>query len=327
MERNNLYSDEVYEKVNKESKELLEDYILELKAKGRSAKTIEQYAFDCRMFMCYVFDNMNNKSLLELKRRDFRNFFLFLNETGKSSARINRIQSSIRNLLQFAEDDEDDWGDYESNPMRKIKSVEKQPVKDIVFLTDEQVTFLIDYLLEKGKTQKALYVSLSYSSAGRRNEVVQVRKDGFLENGVHKTLAVTGKRGKKFPLMYDDRTKDIAKQWLEERGEDDVDSLWISYYNGQPRPLQYETLYQWAISFRSILEAEYDEEIPLNPHSFRHSSLQNLEDGTSSVLKFLGKDKLDINTLRILANHSDISTTQGYLKNKDEEILDGLFFQ
>ena len=107
----------------------------------------------------------------------------------------------------------------------------------------------------------------------------------------------------------------------------DVDSLWISYYNGQPRPLQYETLYQWAISFRSILEAEYDEEIPLNPHSFRHSSLQNLEDGTSSVLKFLGKDKLDINTLRILANHSDISTTQGYLKNKDEEILDGLFFQ
>ena len=327
MERNNLYSDEVYEKVNKESKELLEDYILELKAKGRSAKTIEQYAFDCRMFMCYVFDNMNNKSLLELKRRDFRNFFLFLNETGKSSARINRIQSSIRNLLQFAEDDEDYWGDYETNPMRKIKSVEKQPVKDIVFLTDEQVTFLIDYLLEKGKTQKALYVSLSYSSAGRRNEVVQVRKDGFLENGVHKTLAVTGKRGKKFPLMYDDRTKDIAEQWLEERGEDDVDSLWISYYNGQPRPLQYETLYQWAISFRSILEAEYDEEIPLNPHSFRHSSLQNLEDGTSSVLKFLGKDKLDINTLRILANHSDISTTQGYLKNKDEEILDGLFFQ
>ena len=327
MERNNLYSDETYKQVNKESKELLEDYILELKAKGRSAKTIEQYAFDCRMFMCYVFDNMNNKSLLELKRRDFRNFFLFLNETGKSSARINRIQSSIRNLLQFAEDDEDYWGDYETNPMRKIKSVEKQPVKDIVFLTDEQVTFLIDYLLEKGKTQKALYVSLSYSSAGRRNEVVQVRKDGFLENGVHKTLAVTGKRGKKFPLMYDDRTKDIAKQWLEERGEDDVDSLWISYYNGQPRPLQYETLYQWAISFRSILEAEYDEEIPLNPHSFRHSSLQNLEDGTSSVLKFLGKDKLDINTLRILANHSDISTTQGYLKNEDEEILDGLFFQ
>ena len=327
MERNNLYSDEVYEKVNKESKELLEDYILELKAKGRSAKTIEQYAFDCRMFMCYVFDNMNNKSLLELKRRDFRNFFLFLNETGKSSARINRIQSSIRNLLQFAEDDEDYWEDYETNPMRKIKSVEKQPVKDIVFLTDEQVTFLIDYLLEKGKTQKALYVSLSYSSAGRRNEVVQVRKDGFLENGVHKTLAVTGKRGKKFPLMYDDRTKDIAKQWLEERGEDDVDSLWISYYNGEARALTYETLYAWAVSFRSILEDRYNEDIEINPHSFRHSSLENYENGSHHALQYLNKDKLDINTLRILANHENVDITMSYLKNKDDEILEGLFNQ
>ena len=36
MEKNNLYSDEVYEKVNKESKLVLEDYILELKAKGRA---------------------------------------------------------------------------------------------------------------------------------------------------------------------------------------------------------------------------------------------------------------------------------------------------
>ena len=42
MERNNIYNEETYKQVNKESKELLEDYILELKAKGRSAKTIEQ---------------------------------------------------------------------------------------------------------------------------------------------------------------------------------------------------------------------------------------------------------------------------------------------
>ena len=50
MERNNLYSNEVYEKVNKESKLVLEDYILELKAKGRAVKTIEQYVFDIRMY-------------------------------------------------------------------------------------------------------------------------------------------------------------------------------------------------------------------------------------------------------------------------------------
>ena len=325
MERNNLYSDEVYEKVNKESKLVLEDYILELKAKGRAVKTIEQYVFDVKMYLCYIYENADNKSILELKRRDFRNFFLMLQETGKSSARINRVQSSIRNLLQFAEDDEDDWGDYESNPMRKIKSIEKAPVREIVFLTDEQITFLINYLLEKGKTQKALYVSLSYDSTARRNEVIQVEKYSFMDESLSKTNVVQGKRSKMFALMYSNRTKEIAKKWLEERGEDDIDSLWVSYYNGEARPLRYETLYAWAISFRSILESEYDKDLPLNPHSFRHSSLENYENGTHHTLKYLGEDRLDINTLRILANHNDISITQSYLKDKDSEVLNDLF--
>ena len=325
MERNNLYSNEVYETVNKESKLVLEDYILELKAKGRAVKTIEQYVFDCRMFLCYIHENANNKSILELKKRDFRNFFLMLQETGKSSARINRVQSSLRNLLEFVVDDEDEYEDYYRNPMKKIKSVEKNPTRDIVFLEDSEVDYLIDYLLEKEKYQKALYVSLSYDSAGRRNEIAQVEKFSFLDDNKNTTNEVIGKRSKKFTLMYSKRTRDIANKWLEERGEDDVDSLWVSYYNGEPRPLRYETLYQWAVSFRSILESEYDKDLPLNPHSFRHSALENYENGTHHTLIYLGEEKLDINTLRILANHNDISITQSYLKDKDSEVLNDLF--
>ena len=325
MERNNLYSDEVYEKVNKESKLVLEDYILELKAKGRAATTIEQYVFDIRMYLCYIYENANNKSILELKKRDFRNFFLMLQETGKSSARINRVQSSLRNLLEFVVDDEDEYEDYYQNPMKKIKSIEKNPTREIVFLEDKEIDYLLNYLIEHNKIQKALYVSLSYDSAGRRNEIIQVEKYSFLDDEKSTTNEVVGKRSKKFTLMYSNRTKEIAKKWLEERGEDDIDSLWVSYYNGKARPLRYETLYAWAISFRSILESEYDKDLPLNPHSFRHSSLENYENGTHHTLKYLGEDRLDINTLRILANHNDISITQSYLKDKDSEVLNDLF--
>lgn len=325
MERNNLYSDEVYEKVNKESKLVLEDYILELKAKGRAVTTIEQYVFDIRMYLCYICENANNKSILELKKRDFRNFFLMLQETGKSSARINRVQSSLRNLLEFVVDDEDEYEDYYQNPMKKIKSIEKNPTREIVFLEDKEIDYLLNYLIEHHKTQKALYVSLSYDSAGRRNEIIQVEKYSFLDDEKSTTNEVVGKRSKKFTLMYSNRTKEIAKKWLEERGEDDIDSLWVSYYNGEARPLRYETLYAWAISFRSILESEYDKDLPLNPHSFRHSSLENYENGTHHTLKYLGEDRLDINTLRILANHNDISITQSYLKDKDSEVLNDLF--
>ncbi|WWT40132.1 hypothetical protein [Staphylococcus phage PT1-1] len=178
------------ENINKESLDILNDYILELKSKGRAEKTIKQYRWDILHFLEYAKENYNNKSILELKKRDFRNFFLYMQEEGKSSARINRVQSSLRNFLEFVVDDEDDYDDYNKNPMKKIKSLEKQEVREIIFLTDEQVTFLIDYLLENKKTQKALYVSLSYDSAGRRNEIVQVEKHSFYDDTKSSTNTV-----------------------------------------------------------------------------------------------------------------------------------------
>ena len=176
MSRVIYYNDETYDKVNQDSKILLQDYILELKAKGRAVKTIEQYEADIKSFLCYAYDNTGNKFMLDMKKRDFRNFFLKMQNDGKSSARINRMQSSLRNILEFAVDDDDEYPDYEKNQMKTIKSIEKQHVRDIVFLTDEQVTYLIDYYLEKEEYQKALYISLSYDSAGRRNEILQVEK-------------------------------------------------------------------------------------------------------------------------------------------------------
>lgn len=322
---NQIFDEEIYESVNQDNKFLLEDYMLELKSKGRAEKTISQYAFDIRMMYCYIHENMNNKSILNLKKRDFRNFFLMLQETGKSSSRINRVQSSIRNLLEFAVDDEDDYEDYIQNPMKKIKSIEKMEVRNIVFLTDEQVTFLINYLIEHDKLQQALYVSLSYDSAGRRNEIHQVTKDGFLDDGVFKTCSVIGKRAKQFPLMYGQRTKDIAKMYLEQRGEDNIHSLWITGKGEDKRMVASDTLYVYAVGFRTILENEYNEDIPMNSHSLRHSSLENYEVGSHHSLKAMGKDKLDLNTLRILANHENVDTTMSYLKNKDEDILNDLF--
>ncbi|MED4261954.1 site-specific integrase [Priestia aryabhattai] len=316
--RNSFYSPTIFEQVNKENTALLNDYILELKSKRKSEGTIYQYASDIKMFFCWAFNNLNNKFVLDMKKRDFRRFFLELQESGASSARINRVQCSLRNMLEFASEDEDEY-DYPINVMKNIKGLQKEEVREIHFLTDEQIDIILNYLINKKQYQKALYLSLSYESAGRRNEVFQVLKDGFLEN--NKTNIVQGKRGKKFQLLYFSRSKEIAKLYFEQRGSDDIDSLWIVGKGEDRRPAQYETLYNWCMSFRKILFKETGELIEFNPHSFRHSSLTNYENGTHYVLKELGKEKLELNVLKTLANHSDISTTQSYLPNKDAEIL------
>lgn len=312
-----IFNEETWKKVNQESKDILDDYILELKSKKKSEGTIYQYTADIKMFLCWAHDNLKNKSILDMKKRDFRQFFLFLEE--KSPARINRVQCSLRNMLEFCTQDDDEYEDYEINVMRNIKGLQKEKVREIYFLTDEQIQMILDYLVQCEQYQKALYLSLSYESAGRRNEVHQVLKHNFLND--NKTNIVTGKRGKKFPLLYFSKSKEIAKLYFEQRGEDDIDSMWVVGKGENKKPASYETLYNWVMSFRDILEDLTGEEIDFNPHSLRHSALENYSNGTHYVLKELGKDKLDIKVLKILANHSDISTTESYLKDKDMELL------
>ena len=324
VKRNTFYNKDVFKnKVNKESKMVLDDYILELKAKRKSEGTIYQYEADIKMFLCYAVDNLNNKYILDMKKRDFRNFFLAMSESGKSSARINRVQCSLRNMLEFCYQDDDEYEDYNRNVMTSIKGLEKQEVREIIFLSDEQIDYLINHYMNKKEYNKALYISLSYDSAGRRNEIYQVEKHDF-ENSKMTNLVV-GKRGKKFNLYYFDRTREIAKKYFEQRGEDDIDSLWVTKHGGKTREIESGALYQWAISFRKVLEEEYDEEIMLNSHSFRHSSLENYENGTHHSLRYIGVAKMDIKELKVLANHSDTSTTEIYLKNRDNERLQTLF--
>lgn len=320
--RNYIYSDELYEKVNNENKMLLDDYILEMKSNGKSEKTIYQYTADIKMFYCWCVNNVKNKSILELKKRDFRKFFLYLQENGASAARINRVQCSLRNMLEFASSDEDEY-DYPINVMKGIKGLQKEEVREIHFLTNEQIEMLLDYLISKKQYQKALYLSLSYESAGRRNEVFQVMKEGFLEN--NRTNEVIGKRGKKFRLLYFDRSKEIAKMYFEQRGDDNIPQLWIVGKNENKRPAKYETLYNWTVSFRKILEKLTGEYIEFNPHSYRHSALENYSNGTHYVLKQLGKDKLDLKVLKALANHNSIEITESYLKDRDQELLNEAF--
>lgn len=312
-----LFNENDWNNLSDENRELYDDYLLELESQGKSVKTIQQYAFDLRAFFCYLVREKNNKSILDLKRREFRNFFLKLQRAGTSAARINRFQSSVRNMLEYA--CVSDEYSCQNNEMAHIKGLQKEPVREIVFLTDKQVNILIDELLKRKHYQRALWVSLAYDSAGRRNELHQVTKEGFLEN--NQSNVVTGKRNKKFRLIYFNRTKIIFRLWMRQRREDDIPSLWVTGKGKNKRPMNYTTMYGFVDEFREILKTRTGEDILLNEHSFRHSAATNYENGTHFVLREIGKDKLDIRLLQTLMHHSDVGTTQNYLKDDSEERL------
>ena len=315
---NRIYSKEKWDLVCKYNKNLMDDFLLELKSQKKSQGTINQYKNDLRILFIYIHDELDNKEIYKLKKKHFRNYMLWLQEKDMSNARINRLMSALRSMLEFGSNEEDYEDELEINYAQKVKGLQKEKVREIIFLTDEEVEYIYTRLIEEEKYQQALLCALMYDSAGRRKECFQVTKDSIIDEG-NFTNQVIGKRNKKFRLMYHGRTKSAMKLLMKNRGNDDIESLWTTTVDGKLVTASYETLYAWVISWRKILAEKFDYK-EFNPHSFRHSCANNLENGTHYVSKELNK-KFELFQIQKLMNHSDISTTQSYLQDKSEDEL------
>lgn len=318
---NSFFDEGKWKLVHPENKSIMEDYLLELKQRQMKDSTIKQYRNDWRILFIVIYDMFGNKSALELSKKDFRRISLFFKENkDMSNARVNRLMSATRSLLSYVEDDDD--YDYDLNAAGKVKGLPKEPVRDIVFLTNEQIFQIKDILMEKEEYQKLVLLFLAYDSAGRKNELAQVKKAGFYDETISITNQVIGKRGKKFNLVYFSETKNAVRLYLEQRGEDDIDSLWILGKEENKREADSDNLYEWIIQINKMYIEKYGVDLGFNVHSLRHSSLENMSEGVAThyVCGEVGKPNgFNLTELQMHANHSDVSTTQSYLIDKTDE--------
>ena len=324
---NHIYTPEKWEKVNKVNKDIIEDFITEYRQQKKSEGTLTQYFSDLRQVAIKIMEDFDNKSFLEMTKKDFRKLNIWFDECGMSPARCNRIHSSVNSLLTFCEEDDD--YDYEINQSKKVKGIPNQKVKtneDDFFFTFDEFIKVRNVLVERGDLQLAVMWSLAFDSGARRNEVFQVTKEGLLDG--NKTNIVKGKRGKFFNLVYLNDTKELIKQYLEQRGEDNISSLWYIEENGEKRPLSNSnTLYDWILKCNKILEDIRGEETNIFFHTCRHSRIECLLQGTDDRLKDENGNnkKYPLEQIMVLVHHSDVSTTQGYLKNHDEDTINQMF--
>lgn len=324
---NRVYTPELWEQVNPENKAILEDFLAEYRQQKKANSTIEAYFQDGRFILIYVLLRHKNKSILEMSKKDFRNMSIWLSEDCNMSAnRVNRLKATVNSMLTYCE--EDDEYNYDVNYAKKVKGLPRERVKtndDDFFFTFKEFIAVRDRLVEMGDLQTAVLWSLSYDSAGRRNEIYQVKKTGLLDG--NKTNIVRGKRGKTFPLVYLNDTKELIRQYLEERGNDDIESLWINGHGKNKVEVTKDALYNRILKCSKILSEIRGEEVNIFPHSIRHSRLECLSTGQDERLKNPdGTNKVfDLDHVRVVAHHTDVGTTQGYLKNKDEDVINDMF--
>jgi len=322
---NKIYNEEDWMNVNPLNKEIMEDYKAELKQNQKSSGTILQYYADWKIVMLYIYRKLNNKYILELNKKDFRRYSLWITEELKvSNARHNRLMSALRSLLTYCEEDDD--LDYDNNTARKVKGLRKDPVRDIIFLSNEQVMKLKDELIKSEKYMLASILMLAYDSAGRKNELFQVQKECFYDKNRNHTNIVIGKRAKKFPLLYFDATKECVELFLKQRGEDELKEMWITGKGDNKSPVTLGTIYDWFVEMSNILSRLVGKKIEFNVHSFRHISLENYSTGEHYMCEKLGKkDGFLLEDLQLIAHHESSEVTSSYLKDKKDERLQEMF--
>lgn len=324
---NRTYTPELWEQVSKENKDILDDFILEYKQRKKSKGTIDGYYQDLRIILIHILQKYNNRSILEMTKKDFRNISIWLSdESDLSPNRINRMKSAMNSMLTFCEDD--DSYDYEVNQSKKVVGLPRERVKtndDDFFFTYNEFIQVREKLLGMGDLQVAVLWSIAFDSAGRRNEVYQIEKHGLLES--NKTNIVRGKRGKMFSLVYLDDTKELIRRYLDERGEDDIDSLWIDKSLQKKEPVNKDALYTRILKCAKILSEIRGEECNIFFHSCRHSRVECLLNGEDDRLKNPDDTnrKYTLDEVKLLCHHEDISTTSSYARDHTEDQINDMF--
>lgn len=317
---NKFFTEEKWEKVNRYNKDAMEDFLLELKSAKKSSKTIYQYKSDLRIFFIWILETYDNCPIHELKKKQLRNFVLEMSDKGMSSNRVNRMKSVVSSFFTYLEDDED-YEEVEMNYMSKVKSVQKKLVRDIVFLTNEQVDIIRNRLLKDEKYQICLLWDLLSETGARHNEIYQIQKDWIKIENNYTTHKVIGKRSKDFYICIQSRTKESYQLYMKQRGEDDVSELWL---NINKKPCSYDALYEWILYCRKVLQEETGEYVPFNLHSLRHYFIDGMVKGYHHLCKEYGR-KFSLQEVQAMVSHSSSETTSQYMNNDETEIVSGAF--
>lgn len=263
-------------------------YLATKKLEGLSHSSIKSYGRCLRKFSESLTVNVEDVTTMDIRR-----YLAMYSQTGVKNSTIANITDILRGFFGWLETEEY----INISPMRKIKTIKaKHAVREP--LTYEELE--IFYGGCKTLRQKSL-VSFFVATGCRLEEVEKLNKSDIDWQNLQ--LSVTGKGGKIRTVYINAKAKVHLQKYLMSR-LDDCDALFVT----ERRPIR-------RLGRRSI-QREIDkvgEQSGLKknvfPHLLRHTY------GTMAAAK-----GVDITTIQKLLGHSELSTTQVYVKTSNTAV-------
>lgn len=310
---NNIVSKELLSQVNPDNLTLGEDFLEYLSSIDRSKNTIDAYRNDLKIFWVWVYQNLNNKFFVDLKKRDIAKFQNYcLNEYKWSPARIRRVKACLSSLSNFIENMLDDEYDDFRPIIRKIESPANVTVREKSVFTKEELQELLDYLVENEEYDKACLLALVMSNGRRKSELPRFKVSYFTEENViygslYKTPEKIKTKGRgsfgKPLIVYTLKStfQPYLDMWLKYREEHDITSEWLipkklgkDKYIDEQLPIS--TIDSWSEYFSEHLNK------PFYVHSLRHyfSTLLHESNIPSDVIQdIIGWESADMVNLYV----------------------------
>lgn len=313
-------TDEQWLSINEKNRKMVEEFLRE--SIHLSPESIKQYTSALRIFFFWIKENAENKSFQDIKPRDYLLFQNFLSRQGLSSSAVRMKRSAISSFNGYIEVYyADEYPMFRNFINKKIPAPEQKFVNEKNPLTLEEYKHLCSELEKIGKWQELAYLKCSFSSGARRAEIRQILKNVVFEEPkivgttkIYQTGDIRckgrGKTGKIRRLQIDEDSMISIKKWLEVRGQDDCEFLFVSRDKSGTKQISLEAFNSWCSDlFTEIVGRR------VHPHQLRESR------ATTMVVE-QGKD---IKIAQKLLGHNSATTTEIYVVREDKDDSDEAF--
>ena len=322
---NEIVTDELYEKVKEDNKELLDEFIEYLYSTDKSKGTIINYTSDIKICFIWCLNHNKNKYFIEFTKRDIMKYQNWLiNTLNLSSGRVRRLRSAISSMSNFIENIlDEDYPDFK-NIVNKIPAPANEPVREKTIFEEEDIDNLLNILVEKEQYQEACCLALAVASGSRKSELTRFKVDFFEDENIrfgalYKTPVKikTKGRGSSGKMLYRwtlvNKFKPYFDLWIKERERLGIDSehLFVTKRNGEWIRAGVSTLDSWAIKFNQYIDKHF------YWHSNRHyftTSLCQANIPAEVIKEIVGWESVDM-----VSTYNDSSIDEELGKYFDED--------
>ena len=268
--------------------------------KRYSPHTVTAYRTDLDQFYSFLKERYSLEEIRSVTHHMIRSWLADLMEQGISPRSINRKLTALKSYFRFLKKE----GVVDQNPMRKVVSP-KIPKRLPVFVEKEKMDLLldgIDFGTGFPALRDRLILEMLYATGMRLSELTALKETDI--DFHQSTIKVLGKRNKERLIPFSFKFGAILKDYLREREKINQagEHLMLTDKGMKIYPRFVYRVVARYLSMVTTVEKK-------SPHVLRHTFATHLLNSGA-----------DLNAVKELLGHANLSATQVYTHNTIEKL-------